>query len=309
LQNNRDGCKTSATKRSRSTRKKIKERLEAKQLIEAENKEDQTRIRCWCERQLTSYTDEDLKSATQKLDGLALRVTDDNLVLLRKRLVGLEQQLEPEEFGDLIHDTFALRLSKAERSALVTKYDIDQTHRLYFNTFFDQTLSDVKRRKERRKADKARKSLKEVEMCQRKEQKLEVLKQKLSTQDRIADFSEINKKVAQHKITVASAKFYESLGPGVVPGCKAWDAHVASVVGSKDKFLLPGAFTELLKKQFEISLSAPELGATVQHYSGGKKGNACIGDFMLDFFQRGLVEAKEQSNARIWRKLRAKHCS
>jgi hypothetical protein len=99
-------------------------------------------------------------------------------------------------------------------------------------------------------------------MCQRKEQKLEVLKQKLSTQDRIADFSEINKKVAQHKITVASAKFYESLGPGVVPGCKAWDAHVASVVGSKDKFLLPGAFTELLKKQFEISLSAPELGAT-----------------------------------------------
>ena len=100
--------------------KKIKERLEAKQLIEAENKEDQTRIRCWCERQLTSYTDEDLKSATQKLDGLALRVTDDNLVLLRKRLVGLEQQLEPEEFGDLIHDTFALRLSKAERSALGT---------------------------------------------------------------------------------------------------------------------------------------------------------------------------------------------
>ena len=100
-------------KKSEQELKREKEKQDYKQHI--------LDIRAHCESQTVPHTEKDLKSAKRKFEDLAAMMTDDDFVVMRKKLVGYPKAFEQDEFRAFFASpTVPLELSMSEISALGT---------------------------------------------------------------------------------------------------------------------------------------------------------------------------------------------
>ena len=273
-------------------------------------KEDTERMQAWCKRQLTPHNSTDLDSAMRKLEALASRITDNEIVLIHKRVAAHGVLFEPQDFGDFINAISpGFKLSCAEVSALVVKYDHDETYRVNFKLFFDDNLSHICTLKARRRRDRIEKLRVEREMCKQRDIERERRKaEQAILRSRTAPFTPVDELTAKKKLADGAFSFCRERNEKIEPGHSGWDAYAASLAGSDAAFLPLGSFTHLLRK-FGVLLTPAELGATAQRFSGGilKDGTELVRvqDFVAQFITEGNVRAKQLEDDEVWRKLRA----
>jgi hypothetical protein len=71
----------------------------------------------------------------------------------------------------------------------------------------------------------------------------------------------VDQKSARRKIVMGAAEFCKYYS-AVIDAATRASEEGATALGTSEEFLLPGVFSNLIKKQFRISLSPAELGAT-----------------------------------------------
>ena len=236
------------------------------------------------------FGEEDTKSAVAKMTAASTKYDASRGV----SLASFEPQLlSQSEFNDAIARTFSLRLNPRELGAVVQMLNTDKVQGLadmtpeekraelqvhcqsFLNSFF--ALGHAERDRFKKHTLRAQREA-EVERRRRDAELLEAQANKLNIEIDY-DFTPEERDAALVRLTDAATR-YDKAHPAS-KGLEGFDA----------KTIPPTLFKEMLRRVFDLNLSAKETGALVEHFcSNGDRGIIVCKDFLNVFLQLGIGE-------------------
>ena len=239
-----------------------------------------------------NYTEDDKKRVLDKITDAAIKYDKNHPSAVS--LVGFQGAfMKPYVFKDMIFRTFNIKTTPKELGALMDHFDKDKNGEIecseftieFFRLGFERRSEIHRQQLEKQRRENEEREKESLRKLREQEEKMNL---KLDW-----DFDDDDLARVKEKITVAAMRYDKH--------------HPASVglEGFSTAFLEPGAFREMIKRTFRITLNPRELAAMLTMFDADKNGNIKSEDFLTRFMRIGLDARYEFKTASIEKQRKA----
>ena len=211
---------------------------------------------------------EKLRTASEKYDKTAPGAV---------ALDGFEcEELSPLDFRELLKRVFNITFSPTELGFVIQKYDFKHTGNVHCKSFITEFLrmgNEERHKHHIEQLDKQRKLIEDAE-----KEHIEKM-QAVQKSERVPisqTFTATDLQTAMQKLTAVAAFFDKSRGAGF----QSFEPQSLNLV----------QFKRALKRTFDITFTAPEMGAMVNHLQKNEQGEILCHPFLTMFIQLGTAE-------------------
>lgn len=256
--------------------------LQRKRQEELDKKAEEERLRKIedAKRKLKTFVDynfseSDETSALEKLRGASEKY--DKTAPGAVALDGFEcEELIPLDFRELLKRVFNIALSPTELGYVIQRYDTKRTGNVHCKSFITEFLrigNEERHKHHMEQLERQRKLIEEAE-----KEHIEKMKavQKSERVPMSQTFADSDLQSALHKLTLVAAFFDKTRGAGL----QSFEPQSLNLV----------QFKRALKRTFDITFTAAEMGAIVKHLQKNEQGEILCHPFLTLFIQLGTAE-------------------
>lgn len=233
--------------------------------------------------QLLTFTEDDLKSAMDKLTDAAWNFSKGHNVSLG----GFDTKtIPPDVFKEQLRQVFKVIVTPPELSALMAHYDKTGTGVLNCSDFLIQVFrlgyeERCRRTENWRKIDNDK-----IDRIKNEQKKLE---KKLEEQQavKLVSFTEEDSQRALAKLTEAATNYDRN------------STKAISLSEFDREYMPPHMFKEQLRRVLNIQFSPPELSALVAHFDKEQTGRIVCQEFLMQFYHIGNEERTRLNSKRL----------
>ena len=239
-----------------------------------------------------NYTEEDKKRVLEKITTAAIKYDKNHPSSVS--LIGFQGAfMKPHVFKEMIFRTFNIKTTPKELGALMVQFDRDLNGEIecseftieFFRLGFERRGEIHRQQLEKQRIENEHREKEAIQKLKDQEEKMSL---KVDWDFDDADLDRVKEKITQ------AAMRYDKHHPASV-GLDGFSASTLS----------PGAFREIVKRTFRISLSPRELAAMLSMFEADRNGNIKSEDFLTRFMRIGLDARYEFKTASIEKQRKA----